>query len=354
MVGQAHKAFVVTEIGKPLSITHDRETAKPGPGQVLIRVLISGPNPHDQKAQGWGLFIADHLPAVLNNDVVGEVIALGPDVTKYSIGDHIVSHAGFDGSYSQSGLQEYALADVAFSAKIPDGSTDDDGATLPTNVIAPLFALFGEDALAMPPPWSEEAKSFNYKDTSLLIVGGGSNCGRFGVQLANLAAIGQIVVVGGDEAELKSYGATYVIDRHGSVDQINKRIRDIVEDDLIYAYDAVNSPAQQLLAINALSSTKKGKLARLVRSGAEPLDEAKVNQKAEGYDLKNVFGSSQTKPHLAAPFWQRVPQYLKEGKLTPTKYEAVDLRDWDVAKVNKLFDAYKDGKKVTKTHFHLA
>lgn len=353
MATQTHKAFVVSEIGKQLSLIHDRPTPKPGPDQVLLRVLVSGPNPHDQKARDRGLFIADHLPAVLNQDVVGEVIALGSNVNKYAIGDHIVSHAGFDGKYTQSGLQEYAIADAAFSAKIPEGSTDDDGATLPTNVIAPLFALFADDTLGIPAPWTGEAKSFDYKGTTLLVIGGGSNCGRFGVQLAAIAGIGQIVVVGGDEAELKSYGATDVIDRHGTTEELVKRIRDVVGDDLIYAYDAVNQPAGQLVGINALSTSKKGKIARLVRGG-EALDESKVNKKSDAYEVKNVFGSSQVKPDIAEPFWERVPQYLKEGKLKAPKYEAVDLKDWNVTKVNDLLDAYRDDKRVTKTHFHLA
>ncbi|KAJ9654785.1 hypothetical protein H2198_006224 [Neophaeococcomyces mojaviensis] len=354
MATRTHKALVVTEVGKPLSLVHDRTTQEPGSGQVLIRVIISGPNPHDQKARDWGLFIASNLPAVLNNDVVGEVIALGPDVTRCAVGDHIVSHANFDGKYAQSGLQEYALVDAAFSAKIPEGSTDDDGATLPTNVIAPLVAIFDSDALGIPAPWAQEAKTFDYKGTTLLVVGGGSNCGKFGVQLAALAGIGQIVVVGGDEAELKSYGATHVVDRHGSSDNVTQRIRSIVGDDLLYAYDAVNPPPGQIVGINALSSTKKGKLARLVRSGAEALDESKVSAKKEGYELKNVFGSSQAKPDLAAPFWDRVPQYLKDGKLKPTKYEVVNLKDWNADKVNDVLDRYRDGKRVTKTHFHLA
>ncbi|KAJ9609529.1 hypothetical protein H2200_005856 [Cladophialophora chaetospira] len=351
MAAKTHKALLVTEIGKPLTLTTERATPQPAEGQVLIRVTIAGPNPHDHKARDNGLFIAQALPAVLTNDVVGEVISLGPNTDKYTVGDHIVGQATFDQKFTQTGLQEYAVVDVDFSAKIPEGFTDDDGATLPTNVIAPLVALFDASALDIPAPWTEEAKTFDYQGATVLVLGGGSNCGRFGVQLAAIAGIGRIVVVGGDEAELKSYGATDVIDRHGSPDEVAKRIRDVVGDDLIYAYDAINPPATQILGVNALSSTKKGKLARLLPTGQ--LDESKVHTKKGGFEVKNVFGSSQVKPVLSKPFWDRVPQYLKDKKLIPTAYEVVSLNDWDANKVNEVLDRYRDGKRVVKTHFHL-
>lgn len=343
----------MTQVGKPVTLTTTRPVPQPGPSQVQIRVTVAGPNPHDQLFRDTGLHIAENLPAVLASDVVGEIIELGPEVTRYKVGDHVVGQSTFadDTTYTQNGLQEYAVLDEAFSAKIPEGFTDDDGAALPTNVLAPLVALFDTSALAIPAPWTSAASSFDYKGTTLLVVGGGSNCGRFGVQLAALAGIGRIVVVGGDEIELKSHGATHVLDRHSSPDEVTARIREIVGDDLLYAYDAINPPAGQTIAINALSSTKKGKLARLLRTGP-PLDESQVHAKKEGYDLINVFGSSHRMPDVSKPFWERLPQYLIEGKLKPGKYEVVKGLDAD--RVNEVLDRYRDGKKVVKTHFHIS
>lgn len=348
MAPQIQRAIVATEIGKPLSLATDRAVPTPGPGQIQVKVTVAGANPHDQKARDTGLFIADHLPAVLTNDVVGEVVAVGSDVTKFAVGDHVVGHAGFSGGNVQNGLQEYAVLDADFSAKIPEGFTDDDGATLPTNIIAPLVALFDSGTLGIPAPWTAEASSFDYKNTTLLIVGGGSSCGVFGIQLAALAGIGRVISVGGDEQYLKSLGATHVIDRHGSQEEALKKIQAIVGDDLLYAYDAISPPKGQVLAVNALSSSKRGKLARLLPLG--PVDDALVHPKKEGYEVLNVFGSSQAKPGLAAPFWERVPQYLKDGKIRPTKYAV--LEGFSAENVNKVLDAYKNGERVTKTHFH--
>ena len=200
MAPQTQKALVVAEIGKPLTLVTDRPVPQPEPDQVQVRVTIAGPNPHDQKARDRGLFIANLLPAVLTNDVVGRVTALGSNVTRFSIGDRVVGQPTIGPGTPQTGLQEYVVLDTDFINKIPDGFTDDDAATLPTNTLAPLVALFDASGFGIPAPWTSAASTFDYKGTTVLVVGGGSNCGRYGVQFAALAGIGRIVVVGGDEA----------------------------------------------------------------------------------------------------------------------------------------------------------
>jgi NADPH2:quinone reductase len=249
-----------------------------------------------------GLFISDLLPAVLTNDVVGTVVALGPGVTALKVGDRVISHAGFGGKEcAQNGLQEYAVHDVGAGFVIPDDVESNVAALLPTNVIAPLFALFDKvKGVGIPAPWTEEAKSFDFANHSILIVGGGSNCGKYAVQLASLAGIGKIVVVGGQEDELKRFGATHILDRHTEQSSLVEKIRNIVGDDLVSAFDAVNPPSGQVLAANALSNTKKGKLARLLPLG--PIDQSKVQGKTAGFETFDVFGSSQVNKAVAYPF----------------------------------------------------
>src|SRR5258708_33351101 len=143
-----------------------------------------------------GFLIRSTLPAVLTNDIAGIVTALGSNVSKFAIGDHVFTQAAFGVAGSpQNGLQEYAVTDVPFTAKAPEGFSDDQMATIPTNIIAPLVALFEPSLLNIPAPWTDAAKNFDYAAKTLLVVGGGSNCGKFAVQLASLAGIGKIVVV---------------------------------------------------------------------------------------------------------------------------------------------------------------
>lgn len=345
-------ALVVTEVGKPLTLITNRQVQSPGPSQAQIRVTVAGVNPHDQKCRDRGFLIADRLPAVLTNDVVGRVTAVAEGVTKYKVGDRIFTQGSSSPGSPQNGLQQYALVDVDFSAKIPASISDDQAATLPSNVLAPVVAFFHADTLNFPAPWTSAASGYDYADKTVLIIGGGSNCGRLGVQAAALAGIGRIVVVGGDQAELESYGATHVISRHGGEDSVLARIHDVVGDDLVYAYDAVNAPSEQHLGVNALSNTKRGKLARLVTSSFP--DETKIRSKSAGYDVKNVYGSSHIYREFAKLFWDRLPGYLEDGRIKPLKHFEVFESGLDADKVNEVLDRYRDGKRIVQPHFHVS
>ncbi|KAF2470910.1 putative alcohol dehydrogenase [Lindgomyces ingoldianus] len=343
-------ALLVTEVGKPVTSTNTWPIPQPGPKQIQLRVTVAGLNPHDHKSRDGGLFIQDSLPAVLGNDVAGVVTALGPNSSRFKVGDRVFAQSNLSPKSEQKGLQQQVVVDEDYAALVPEGFTEGDGVSLPTNIIAGLVGLFDESALGIPAPWTDAAKTFDYPNTTLLIIGGGSNCGKYAVQLAKMVGIGKIVTVGGDEHQLKGYGATHVLGRHGGHDIVLQRIRAVVGDDLIYAYDAINPPEDQILGVNALSNTKKGKLARLVPSG--DIDESNMLPKQAGYELKNVFGISHIRPEVSKPFWERLGEYLMQGKIEPLPY--VTVKGLDAAKVNEVLDGYRDGKPTTKTHFQIS
>ena len=71
--------------------------------------------------------IADKLPAILAKDVVGTVSKVGEGVTEFKVGDRVMSlGSGTVMDSSQSGLQQYALADIENCTKIPDNLSDDE------------------------------------------------------------------------------------------------------------------------------------------------------------------------------------------------------------------------------------
>jgi NADPH2:quinone reductase len=136
-------------------------------------------------------------PVMLVNDIAGTVHSLGTDATGFGIDDHVFGQAKL--SLDTGGLQQYALLDANVTARVPSSISDDEAATLPVNGIAPFVALFHSTGLDIPPPFSdnEKAKTFDYAAQSVVIIGGGSNCGKLGVQLASLAGIGKIIAVAG-------------------------------------------------------------------------------------------------------------------------------------------------------------
>ena len=80
------------------------------------------------------------------------------------------------------------------------------------------------------------ALSFDYKNTPLAIIGAGSNCGQFTIQLARWAGFGTIIAIAGKTKadHLRELGATHLIDRTLSDDEIEAEVRNIVGGDLLH------------------------------------------------------------------------------------------------------------------------
>lgn len=277
--------------------------------------------------------------------VVGE----GEHSSKFSIGDHVFGHTFVeDGEASDfNAVQQYALADARFFARVADtGLSDDEASTIPVKVLAAFAALFSKSGLGLPPPFSPETSSFDYNAITLLVIGGGSNTGKAAIELAKMVGVGRIITVAGLRNDLEARGATHVIDRHAA--DALAQIHAITGDDLVYAIDTVNSDLGQELGIAALSNSKRGTLVTLRRTNGD-FDPARIGVKEAGYERRLVMGTSPANPDIALDFWREVPAWLRSGKVKPATYEVVEGLDADA--VNKALDAYRDDKG-TRTNVH--
>ena len=278
-------------------------------------------------------------------------VGSGEHSARFVVGDHVFGHTFVtDGDASDfNALQQYALADARFVARVADtGLNDDEASTIPVIVLAGFIALFSSSGLGLPPPFSPEASSFDFAAITLLVIGGGSNTGRATVELARLAGIGKVIAVAGlhNEVELKARGASHVIDRHAT--DALEQVRAITGDDLIYAIDTVNTGQEQELGVAALSNSKRSTLITLRRADGE-FDPNRIGRKTAGYERRLVLGISSVHPEVTVGFWREVPAWLRDGKITPSNYKVVEGLDADAT--NKALDSYRDGK-VAKTNIH--
>lgn len=77
----------------------DAEAPRPGPGELLVRTEAIGVTlPSVRKVRGEDGRAP--LPGVLGGEVAGTVIALGPEVADFQVGDRVTSLT-FSGSYSE-------------------------------------------------------------------------------------------------------------------------------------------------------------------------------------------------------------------------------------------------------------
>jgi NADPH:quinone reductase-like Zn-dependent oxidoreductase len=138
----------------------------PGDGEVLIRVVASGLNPVDLYIrQGYMAQIDPiDLPAILGVDAAGTVVALGPGVTGYALGDQVIAHVPLSGSGAQA---QFAAVPVVGLAKLPLDISFAEGATLP------LAGLTGRQAV--------DALVFG-QGTRVLVSGALGSVGRVAVQ----------------------------------------------------------------------------------------------------------------------------------------------------------------------------
>ncbi|WP_229940597.1 alcohol dehydrogenase catalytic domain-containing protein, partial [Plantibacter cousiniae (nom. nud.)] len=131
---------------------------EPGPGELLIRNRAVAVNPLDDVKQQTGNLMYRWLPspAVLGEDVAGEVVAVGPDVRRFAVGDRVVAYAvGMERGRrhdAEGGFQQFTVVRADLAAPIPDGLRDEDAVVLPLGISTAATALFQRDHLALPHP----------------------------------------------------------------------------------------------------------------------------------------------------------------------------------------------------------
>lgn len=281
------------------------------------------------------------------------MIKLGPGVTKFQVGDRVLGF-GDPQQPDQLGTQEYCCLDIDQTAKIPSNVSPDEAATFPLNTMTSFFAMFTPQGFNLPFPWPGKKDNIDNSAVTIAIVGAGSATGKFGLQLAKLAGIGRAIAIASksNEKQLKSLGATHVVDRHQSLDEIDKEVRAIVGDELTLVYDCVGG-ANGGLTVSAkmLSNSKRGILAALVH--ASTVDESNIGDKRAGYDKKLILCVPKMFKETSVPFWNALPTWIENNDFSPTTFQVVE--GLDAVKINELLDGYNEPGKLSqlKPHVHI-
>ena len=203
------KAIVYTETGDP-SVLHlvDREPVPPAPGEVRVRVLVSGVNPTDWKSRrGAGPGQSPPFPEVTpNQDGAGVIDAVGEGVNDLAVGDRVWIYLA--GHQRPTGTaQEYTNLPAERVVRLPDGVSFDIGASLGVPAMTAHRALtVAEDGPRRLQPGALEGKV-------VLVAGGAGAVGHAAIQLARWAGATVITTVSGPaKAELATAaGAHHVV-----------------------------------------------------------------------------------------------------------------------------------------------
>jgi NADPH2:quinone reductase len=123
------RAMVMPRFGGPeLFEESNIERPEPGPGEVLVRVVVAGTNPVDTKLRADGSFAGLEPPVVLGSDVSGVVEEVGAGVADLAPGDEVYYTPEIFGPGSNGGYAEYSLVSAGIVAKKPASISHEEAA----------------------------------------------------------------------------------------------------------------------------------------------------------------------------------------------------------------------------------
>ncbi len=156
----------------------ERAVPVPGAGEILVKVAAAGVNRPDVM-QRKGLYPPPPgAPDIPGLEIAGEIVALGPDVQRWKIGDRVMALV-VGGGYA-----EYCLAHASHALPL-DGLSMTDGAAIPET----LFTV-----------WHNMVERGGLKSgETFLVHGGSSGIGTTAIQLAK--ALGAYVITTAGSAE---------------------------------------------------------------------------------------------------------------------------------------------------------
>lgn len=194
MRAQIIDAFGETDVFRITSLPEPR----PAPGEVVVALAATSVNPVDYKVRRYGPSIAPALPAVLGCDVAGTVVALGPGVTDFKVGDEVYGCAGGVAGVSGGSYAELIAADARLLAHKPSNLTLREAAALPLVTIT---------------AWEGLDRAGVGAGSSVLIHGGAGGVGHIAIQLAKARGAIVSATVSSDEkaAIAERLGADHVI-----------------------------------------------------------------------------------------------------------------------------------------------
>jgi len=324
------KAAVFREYNKdPTKVVklEDIDMPKLKPNEVMIKVESAAYNYNDLWAI-WGDPLKVPIPHISGSDVAGTIVDAGEDVTKFKVGDRVVSHSnlscrvcnmctsgreydcndrlvwGFQTGPLWGGFAQYTHLPEVNVAKIPDNMSFDDAAAISMVGMTAWHMLVGRAKIK--------------PGQTVLIMGGTSGVGMAGIQIAKLYNCTVIATAGNGEKmdKCSEIGADYVVN-HREADW-HKKVREITKKqgvDVIFEHIGKATFAQEV-ALLKMAGT-------LVATGATTGYDSTIDLRYLFFKGTNLLGSTQgTKAEL-----EEIIYWTGKGKIKPIIHTILPFSD---------------------------
>ncbi|MET7686275.1 NADPH:quinone reductase [Streptomyces sp. NPDC005423] len=187
------KAITYSDTGSPDVLQYvDRDLPEPGPGEVRVRIAVSGVNPTDWQARRGAAHPKLFPEVTPHHDGAGTIDAVGEGVERSRVGQRVwvfMAAAGRPGGTAA----EFTVVPAERTVPLPDGAGFDLGASLGVPALTAHRALtVAEDGPRRLRPGALDGKV-------VLAAGGAGAVGHAVIQLARWAGATVISTVSGPE-----------------------------------------------------------------------------------------------------------------------------------------------------------
>ncbi|KAF4554193.1 Zinc-binding dehydrogenase-like protein 18 [Elsinoe fawcettii] len=321
-----HSAIATVAKRTPLIIIKV-PTVAPRDDEVLVKNEYTTMGPLELH-QGDGGLLVKH-PQILGDAVSGTVIAVGSSVSSLSVGDKVFGFTGL--GPKEKAYQTCVTAQATKFGKLPHNISQQEAATMPTNLVTAFHTIVTDLGLSL--PWPKPEGYTPEDNRPILVWGASSSVGQYCIQVLKYYGYIKVLAVASKRQHqyLKSLGAIKTFDY--SEDDVVSQLKALGS--LPYIIDCIGSQDKSLALIAqiAQSGAKVAiMLPVIVRDATEteePIYEMDVQKAAswsEGVDARGV------RTH----FWQQnefharnlqsviVPKLVAEGIIRPNRIREIE------------------------------
>jgi NADPH:quinone reductase-like Zn-dependent oxidoreductase len=338
----------------------------PGATELVIRNRAVAVNPLDTIKQSSGDFMYRWLPypAVLGEDVAGEVVEVGSAVTRFRVGDRVLAYAvGMEkgrNHQAEGGFQHYPVVREQLTAPLPADLSFEDAVVLPLAISTAASALFQADQLGLRHPTATTEPT----GQTVVVWGGSTSVGSNAIQLAVAAGYDVLATASPHNHELLiQLGASRVFDYASPtvVSDIVAALRGSEVAGVLAVGTgsagpsvaiaratgakrvAMASPAVSFAAIHGVNLTFVSTMIRLAGSTAV----LQARCLAHGIRARFVWGSSLMTNEVGSMLWADfLPAALAEGRYRPAP--AAEVVGTGLDQIQPALNALRQGVSARK------
>ncbi|KAJ5826009.1 hypothetical protein N7474_003147 [Penicillium riverlandense] len=245
-MAQFQKAVITRSLGQA-ELVSNRPIPTLRDGYLLVQTVAVALNPIDWKR----LENTPAAGATMGHDYAGVVVAVGASINRgFKVGDRVCGLVnGGDGTQVDNGsFAEYIVVKGDIQMKIPESVNFVDAATAGVGITSVGQCLYGPSGLGLQ---LSEIGQEKPKEEAVLIYGGSTASGLWGIQFAKLSGYRVVTTCSPHNYSLvKAHGADIIIDYHDP--ECSARIREATDNALKIVLDTVATADSAKICADAI------------------------------------------------------------------------------------------------------